>query len=108
MAVLEEFVIHNTNKGKRFEREVCSVARDYGLTARRTPRSGATSFVKGDVVIDTGDTSLTGECKRRNKLSKFIVESLADHDFLAMRGDRGEALVVIRLEEYMSLVRRKL
>ena len=79
------------------------MAREHGLEARRTPRSGATEFVKGDVQIKTHKW-LTGECKRKASLPKNIVEALGDHDFLAMRGDRGQALVVIPAHVYIHLI----
>lgn len=97
-------MINKTDKGKRFEREVCSTAREYGLEARRTPRSGATEFVKGDVQVKCGRHWLTGECKRRKELPKWIVEALGDHDFMAMRGDGGEALAVVDLDYFLSVL----
>lgn len=97
-------MINRTAKGKRFEQEVCAIAREYGLEARRTPRSGATEFQKGDVQVKCGRHWLTGECKRKKKLSKFIVDSLGSHDFMAMRGDRGDALVVLDLEYFLGMV----
>lgn len=93
------------DKGGRFEREVVNRAKEMHLAARRTALSGALEHEKGDVLITPGFASepLVGECKRRAGLP-VIFRELGDHDFLAVREDRGEALVVIRLDTFLELL----
>ena len=94
------------DKGARFEREVVNDLIAKGLKAQRVPLSGATTFAKGDVEVIAGfdgTTRFTGECKRRADLPK-IFEELGDFDFLAVREDRGETLVVIRLKTFADLL----
>jgi len=99
---------HSRNKGANFERELVRYFRDErGLDAKRVPLSGATDYAKGDIEIRP-EWSLThpyvGECKRRAKLPKFLTESLGENDFLALREDRGETLVVLRLKTFGDLL----
>ena len=74
--------------------------REHGLDAKRVPLSGATDFQKGDVVVKANcfpadHPVLVGEGKRRAALPTLF-KALGSHDFLAVREDNGEALVVIR------------
>jgi Holliday junction resolvase len=96
----------NKRRGSDFEREVVNELIEAGLKAQRVPLSGATPFAKGDVEVVAGfdgKTRFTGECKRRARLPK-IFEELGDFDFLALREDRGETLVVIRLKTFAELL----
>ena len=94
------------DKGAGFEREIVNAAREYGLTAMRVPLSGATEFQKGDVVITPGfgGDVWVGECKRRAALPVWIKQALGDHQFLAMRADHEETLVVVRLKTFLELM----
>jgi len=83
------------DKGLNFEREIVNLAKSRGHIAKRVPLSGATEYAKGDVEI--GDRVF--ECKRvaRSPLYKW----LGDNHGVIIRGDREEALVVLRLEDYL-------
>ena len=95
------------DKGANYERELVNAFKDKGLTARRTALSGALAHEKGDVLVTAGfdgKTVYRGECKRRAALPKFLTESLGDNDFLALRCDRGETLIVVRLDTLTELL----
>lgn len=94
------------DKGARFEREIVNDLLGHGLKAQRVPLSGATNYAKGDVEVVAGfdsRTRFTGECKRRASLPR-IFDELGDFDFLALRQDRGETLIVIRLKTFAELL----
>ncbi|HEX7720476.1 MAG TPA: hypothetical protein VF389_11770 [Woeseiaceae bacterium] len=98
---------HSRNKGYRFEAEMRSHFQGYGLNCIRVPLSGQAEGDKCDLVIRAGfdnDTKYQGECKRRKIIPKWIPEALNGVDFLVMRGDRGEALVVIRPDLFAELL----
>jgi hypothetical protein len=59
---------------------------------------------KGDLVLETGwGQKLKGECKSRGELAKWIVNALGEHDFLILKQDRGETLVMLRLPLFGDL-----
>lgn len=95
------------DKGAVYEREVVNAFRARGLLAQRVPLSGATEYAKGDVEVTAGfdpDVIYLGECKRRKALPEWIVNALGENDFVAMRGDRGETLVMLRLQTFGDLL----
>lgn len=94
------------NKGSGFERELVNYLREGDVLCKRVPLSGATDFQKGDIVITprwAPDKPLVGECKRRANLPALF-SALGEHDFLAMRADRGETLIVIRASFFRDLL----
>lgn len=98
---------HSRNKGYRFEAELVNAVKEHGLEARRIPLSGAAEGFPGDVEIIAGfdgKTKFTGELKRRKNLPEWIVKALSDHDFMAMREDRGSTLVVLRFDKFLELL----
>jgi Holliday junction resolvase len=91
-------------KGYEYERATVNFMRDGGLECRRVPLSGA-GDEKGDVCVTSGfGTVYRGELKRRKNLPEWITGALGTHDFMAMRGDRGESLVVIRASLFRDLL----
>jgi hypothetical protein len=90
-------------KGYEFERECVNDAKGRGLVCRRVPLSGA-GEEKGDIVVHARSGLLRGELKRRKNLPQWIVDALGDHDFMAMRGDRGKTLAVIPWSTFMDLI----
>lgn len=96
------------DKGARAERELAKL-----LGGERVPLSGAAGgSYKGDVVVPYLGT---GECKARKNGFKQLYDWLTDRDFLALKADRKEWLVVLRakdvkllLEEMDELKRREL
>lgn len=98
---------HSRNKGAGYERELVNDFKGFGLGAQRVPLSGATAYAKGDVEVTAGydgKTIYRGECKRKKSLPKFLTENLAGNDFLALRADRGETLIVIPLKTFAELL----
>ena len=74
------------------------------FACKRVHLSGA-GEEKGDLRLVTGwDQTLKGECKSRAKLADWIVNALGEHDFLVLKQDRGETLVMVRLSLFRDLV----
>lgn len=95
------------DKGAGFERELVNALKGKGLQAQRVPLSGATEYAKNDVEVTAGfdgKTVYSGECKRRAGLPKFFTEALDGADFAAFRQDRGETLIVLRLDTFAELL----
>lgn len=97
----------NRRRGGDYERELVNAFKGYGLNARRVPLSGATTYAKNDVEVVAGfdgKTTLSGEAKRRAGLPEYITKALDGADFAAFRQDRGETLIVVRLETFAQLL----
>ncbi|MEM9085325.1 MAG: hypothetical protein AAGB23_05330 [Pseudomonadota bacterium] len=95
------------DKGARFERELVTAFRGKGLKAERVPLSGATDYAKNDIEVKAGfapNVTYSGEAKRRKELPKFFTEALDGADFAAFRQDRGETLIVLRLDLFAELL----
>lgn len=111
--------MNHTAKGKSHEREVRRAFLDAGFPARRTPRSGATDFAKGDIqFLDyrglprplesdgpfwTYPHVHTIECKRRS-LPTWLKDCL-DQDVAVIREDRGENIAVLKLSTLLELMK---
>jgi hypothetical protein len=92
-----------SRKGYVFENTTVNYLRGRGLDCSRVPLSGA-GEEKGDIRLKTGwNQLLKGECKSRGKLADWIVSALGEHDFLALKQDRGETLVMVRLPLFADL-----
>jgi len=98
---------YTRRRGYSFERETVNFLREGGLLARRVPLSGA-GEEKGDITVKPGYAAdakpLRGELKRKKELPAWITGPLGDHDFMAMRADSSETLVVIRLSLLRDLL----
>lgn len=91
-------MINRAAKGKKYEQEVARDLRVEGsISVERTPRSGATSFAKGDLRIRTDFAEYRAECKRRKSVPGWLTSALEGEDILFMREDGGETLCVVRL-----------
>ena len=90
-------------KGYRLEKQTRHYLSDAGLDCKRVPLSGA-GDEKGDLRLVTGwGQTLKGECKSRGKLADWIVNALGEHDFLVLKQDRGETLVMLRLPLFRDM-----
>jgi hypothetical protein len=90
-------------KGYRLENQTRLYLCEAGLDCKRIPLSGA-GDEKGDLRLITGwGQTLKGECKSRAELAKWIVNALGDHDFLVLKQDRGETLVMLRLALFRDM-----
>lgn len=95
------------NKGATYERELVNEFKEYGLKCQRVPLSGATDYAKGDIEVTPGfdpDAIYRGEAKRRARLPKLLTENLKENDFVALREDRGETVIVISLKTFVELM----
>lgn len=97
----------NRNRGANYERELVNAFKEHGLQAQRVPLSGATGYAKNDVEVTAGfdgKTVFSGEAKRRAGLPEYMTKALDGADFAAFRQDRGETLIVLRLETFAQLL----
>ena len=95
------------DKGALYERELVNAFKKHGLQAQRVPLSGATGYAKNDIEVIAGfdgKTVFSGEAKRRKELPQFFTSALEGADFAAFRQDRGETLIVLRLETFAQLL----
>src|SRR3990167_8167193 len=93
------------DKGSRFERDVGNTLRGHGIDAKRVPLSESCEGFRGDVLCDVLDVWRTFQCKRSANGHKIIYGDLADNYALAIRADRQEPLIVLRLEDFCELLR---
>jgi len=89
-------------KGNAFEREIVHKARERGLEAKRAYASNGQSLGHHEEV----DCLVAGyrvQAKRRKKIAAHLIPS--EHvDCVITRPDRGETLVVIRIEDWLELL----
>lgn len=90
-------------KGARFERSVVEAFNAFGMDAKRVPLSGAAAGFKGDVHFVCQGAPRVAECKSRKAGFKVLREWLGDNDILAIKDDRTEPLIVMRLSDYCIL-----
>ena len=94
------------DKGAGFEREMVNWHRNLGMSnedIKRVPLSGAAEGFKGDLQIK----GMLGECKRRKSGNKRLYDWISqdDSDFLFIRDDNKEALVVMPLKTWESVLK---
>ena len=94
-------------KGNRFECELVNELRAAGLDAHRIPLSGSMRGFKGDVQIRLGGRTLTLEAKSRASGFAFIYKAIQEADILAIKVDRNEPLVVMRLSDAAAILGAK-
>lgn len=91
-------------KGNRLERLAADIMRSYGLEAKRIPLSGSMDGFKGDLELTILATILIGEAKSRaNDFSK-LYQWLLRNDFLVLKKDREEPLIVMDLRRFSRLL----
>jgi Holliday junction resolvase len=92
-------------KGDRLEREVAKQIREAGYPAQRVPLSGACDWLAGDVTATLpalGNVVL--ECKARQDFAT-LHKWLEHRDGLVLKADRKEALMVLRLADFLKVLR---
>lgn len=100
--------MNSRNKGKRGELELAEFLRLHGFEARRGQQfhGGAGS---PDVVTNVPGVHF--ECKRVEKfqlepaMAQAVADAGANTPVVAHRKNRGEWLAILRLEDFLSLVR---
>lgn len=87
------------DKGNRAERALVRYLQDHGFAAERVPLSGSAggSYI-GDITVPVLGVDRCCEVKVRAKGFRTLYEWLAGRDFLIVRADRAEPLVVIPLK----------
>ena len=90
------------DKGCRTERSIVNTFKDAGIPAERVPLSGAVhgSF-GGDIII--GDDKQKAEVKCRTNGFKKLYSWLEDNDYLIVKADRQEPLVVMEIGRFINL-----
>ena len=91
-------------KGNRLERLAADIMRSYGLDAKRIPLSGSMDGFKGDLELTVLATILIGEAKSRAKDFSKLYQWLAANDFLVIKKDREEPLIVMDLRRFSRLL----
>jgi Holliday junction resolvase len=87
------------DKGNRTERAIVRLLQERGFAAERVPLSGAAhGRFGGDVSIPLLGTDRRIEVKCRGNGFRQLYDWLEGHDFLIVRADRRELLVVIPLK----------
>jgi Holliday junction resolvase len=86
------------NKGNRLERALVHALQNAGFAAERVPLSGAArGRFGGDLSVPLLGIDRRVEVKARANGFRRLYEWLGDHDFLIVRADRAEPLVVVPL-----------
>lgn len=94
------------DKGMRFERLVVQAAQDAGIGAERVPLSGAAggSFM-GDITLPVQGVDRRIECKSRKRAWLDLYGWLPGNYALAIKRDRDDTLVVMRLADFLTLAK---
>ena len=88
----------NRRKGNRVERAIVRVLRDCGFAAERVPLSGAArGRFGGDVSVPLLGGDRRVEVKSRSNGFRRLYDWLGNHDFLIVKADRREPLLVMPL-----------
>jgi Holliday junction resolvase len=88
------------NKGNRVERAIVAALQEHAFAAERVPLSGAArGRFGGDISVPLLGKDCRVEVKARAHGFGQLYAWLADHDFLVVKADHCEPLVVLRLKE---------
>ena len=92
-------------KGNTFERELVNKATDAGLSSTRAYASDGRSLGRHETV-DLLVDGVPIQAKRRARVAAWLKPD--EHvDAVAVREDRGEALIVIRYDHFLELMKAK-
>lgn len=91
-------------KGYYGEWKLVKLLRDHGIEAKRVPYSGATEDYKGDVMLPHSNELI--EVKLRNDSFKTLYDWLNGMDYLAIKRDKQDFLIVMELDKFIDLYRR--
>ena len=92
------------DKGCRFERSIVNAFKANDIEAKRVPLSGAADGFKGDVLVEGKGKTYQLELKARQSGFKQLYGWLDGNDALVVKADRQEALVILPLSEFISLI----
>jgi Holliday junction resolvase len=83
-------------KGNRLERALVCALQDAGFAAERVPLSGAArGRFGGDLSVPILGVDRRVEVKARANGFRKLYQWLGDHDFLIVRADRADPLVIV-------------
>lgn len=94
-------------KGTRLESSLVKTLLDNGIQAERIPLSGSLGGkYSSDVVIGSVDHPVYRiECKNRESIADYMWTYLEPVDFLVLKKNHKPALVVMELDQFMSLLK---
>ena len=87
-------------KGNKFERDVVNKAKEFGLESKRAYASNGESLgmhAEVDLIIE--DNKI--QAKIRKSIASYLVPN-ENVDAQVIREDRGEAYIVLRLEDWLK------
>ena len=96
----------NKIRGNNLEREIVTIAKEEGLSAKRAYASDGRSLGKSEVV-DCIVEGITIQAKRRKKIAQWLYPDnhAEDVDIVVTRMDRKEALAVLPYKEWIRLIK---
>ena len=89
-------------KGNKFERDVVNKAKEFGLDSKRAYASNGESLgmhAEVDLIIE--DYKI--QAKIRKSIASYLLPN-ENVDAQVIREDRGEAYIVLRLEDWLELI----
>ena len=89
-------------KGNKFERDVVNKAKELGLDSKRAYASNGESLgmhAEVDLIIE--DYKI--QAKIRKSIASYLIPN-ENVDAQVIRQDRGEAYIVLRLEDWLELI----
>ena len=89
-------------KGNKFERDVVNKAKEFGLESKRAYASNGESLgmhAEVDLIIE--DYKI--QAKIRKSIASYLVPN-KNVDAQVIREDRGEAYIVLRLEDWLEFI----
>lgn len=95
-------------KGNHYERELVHEFEGVGWDAKRAYASNGEALgedAECDLVIESERMRFTVQAKRRKKIASYI-KIPENVDLTMVREDRGETLVVMRLDDFVKMVER--
>ena len=88
-------------KGNTFERELVRLFESYGIECKRAWGSNGQSLGLHEEVDCLAQGDLRIQAKRRKKIAKWLKPSVFV-DAVAVREDRGESYIILRLGEFLE------
>ena len=92
-------------KGSKFERDVVNKAKEFGLESKRAYASNGESLgmhAEVDLIIE--DYKI--QAKIRKSIASYLVPN-ENVDAQVIREDRGEAYIVLKLEDWLEFISSK-
>ena len=87
-------------KGNKFERDVVNKAKEFGLDSKRAYASNGESLgMHAEVDLIIGDYKI--QAKIRKSIASYLLPN-ENVDAQVIRQDRGEAYIVLRLDDWLK------